>query len=119
MDRDEISLGSRFATKLQPTVNDFLDKAFGDDAQKPEYSKDIAKLRKLNTFFELLDISRERLMNMHVRSEYVMKTLFTACANWSNKYRFPAYQFQVSAIAPSPVPAQTLSRVCECVCFFS
>jgi hypothetical protein len=102
-DRDEISLGSRFASKLQPKIVDFLDKTFGDDASNPEYSKDIAKLKKITSFFELIDISREKLINMHIRSEYVMKTLFTACANWSNKYRFPAYQFQLCAPPPAVV----------------
>eukprot|EP00158_Paraphelidium_tribonemae_P006944 Partr_v1_DN28045_c2_g1_i2_m57128 len=93
---DEISMGERFSTKIIPKVPGFVDWVFSkEEGVTPERKVEIEKTKVVPTFYEFLAMDDTAFRNIGIRSEFVRSKLITASKNWRDKYRFPAFRFEL------------------------
>lgn len=95
VDQDEISLGEKFTTQTIPRLGSFIDWVFQSSDLTVERRAEVEKSKQVRSFFDLIEMDDAALRNFGIRSELVRSKLLNAARNWRDKYRFPAFRFEL------------------------
>jgi hypothetical protein len=96
---DEISLGERFCSRIAPRLHSFIEWSLMGAEMLPEYVDDINRIKTLSGFSELIRLDETSMLQLGVKSDVLRANVLKSIRKWTEKFRFPAYRFEVLSMA--------------------